>query len=75
MAEDKTFDDWYDTFESDGGELLCYNSIDLQSAWDARQPEIDALKAEVKKLKEENLRLSGYDEGDQEWQQALGVSP
>lgn len=31
----KTFHDWFDTYERDGGELMLYNSIDLQAAWDA----------------------------------------
>lgn len=30
-----TFDDWYETYERDGGELMLYNTIDLQAAFEA----------------------------------------
>lgn len=29
------FDEWYETYERDGGELMLYNAIDLQAAWEA----------------------------------------
>lgn len=30
-----TFEDWYETYERDGGELMLYNTIDLESAYQA----------------------------------------
>ena len=31
------FDDWYETYERDGGELMLYNTIDLEMAYGAGQ--------------------------------------
>ena len=28
-----TFDDWYDTYERDGGELMLYNAMDMRAAF------------------------------------------
>ena len=30
-----TYDDWFDTYERDGGELMLYNTIDMRSAFQA----------------------------------------
>lgn len=30
-----TFDDWYETYERDGGELMLFNTIDLEAAYQA----------------------------------------
>jgi len=29
------FEQWYETYECDGGELMLYNTIDLQAAYNA----------------------------------------
>lgn len=34
-AEAMNFENWYDTYERDGGELMLYNAIDLEAAYKA----------------------------------------
>jgi hypothetical protein len=31
------FNAWFDKYERDGGELMLYNTIDLEAAWDAAE--------------------------------------
>lgn len=49
------FEDWFDTFQRDGGELMLYNTLDLEAAWNAcselKDEEIAALRAELDALK------------------------
>lgn len=30
-----SFDDWYENYERDGGELMLFNTIDLEAAYQA----------------------------------------
>lgn len=34
-AASSDFDDWFDEYERDGGDLLLYNTIDLRAAFEA----------------------------------------
>lgn len=32
-----TFEEWYETYDRDGGELMLFNTMDLEAAWNSAQ--------------------------------------
>lgn len=43
MAQFDNFDDWYEQYQRDGGELMLFNTIDLEAAFEAgRKSGIDS---------------------------------
>jgi hypothetical protein len=56
------FEKWYDIYERDGGELMLFNTIDLEAAWQAatkRAAEV-ARKVSEELLWAANTEMEGY---------------
>ena len=65
----EAFDNWYETYDRDGGELMLFNTIDLEATWKARQPEIDKLKSE-KDILFNTLEMILSENSNMRWQRA-----
>ena len=37
------FEEWYETYDRDGGELMLFNTIDLEAAWNAAVENVKAI--------------------------------
>ena len=47
MTDEERFEEWYETYERDGGELMLFNTLDLEAAYEAGLAEGRRMSAEI----------------------------
>jgi hypothetical protein len=58
MSNQDGFESWFDTYQRDGGELMLFNTLDLEAAWKAacelKGKEVAILRVDIAELERKN---------------------